>query len=141
MSAEAASMMRPRLMARQSEARRAAAPAARPARTSSSTPRRAQASVGVGTGRAARSRATRINLLAGIVILLAMLFHVWTGLAVGTLGYELSRARDLGQRLDRQLNELSVENSGLMKPDVLADEAHRRLGLVSPQSGQIVDLP
>ncbi|MES1163715.1 MAG: hypothetical protein ABUL50_11700, partial [Rhizobacter sp.] len=41
----------------------------------------------------------------------------------------------------RQLNELTVENSGMIKPDVLAKEAHRRLGLDWPQSGQIVDLP
>jgi hypothetical protein len=138
MSAEAASLMRPRLMARESIVR---GPAAARRAASQSMPRRAQASVGVGIGRAARSRTTRINLFAGVVVLLAMLLHVWTGLSVGTLGYELSRARDLGQRLDRQLNELSVENSGIMKPDVLAKEAHRRLGLDWPQSGQIVDLP
>jgi len=137
MSAEAASLM-PRLVARETVVRR---PAVVRAASSPSVPRRAQASVGVETGRAARSRATRLNLLAGVVVLLAMLLHVWTGLTVGTLGYELSRARDLGQRLDRQLNELTLENSGMMKPDVLAEEAHRRLGLVWPQSGQIVDLP
>jgi hypothetical protein len=137
MSAEAASLM-PRLVARETGVRRAAATRAA---SSPGVPRRAQASVGVETGRAARSRATRLNLLAGVVVLLAMLLHVWTGLTVGTLGYELSRARDLGQRLDRQLNELTLENSGMMKPDVLAEEAHRRLGLVWPQSGQIVDLP
>ena len=29
----------------------------------------------------------------------------------------------------------------MMKPDLLAEEARRRLGLDWPQSGQIVDLP
>jgi hypothetical protein len=138
MSAEAASLMRPRLVARGATVRKPAPPRPAPSRRA---PQRPHASIGVGIGRAARSRTTRLNLLAGVVVLAAMLFHVWTGLSVGTLGYDLSRARDLGQRLDRQLNELTVESSGMMKPDVLADEAHRRLGLVWPQSGQIVDLP
>jgi hypothetical protein len=138
MSVEAASLMRPRLVTGGAIVRGVAP--ARPAAARTAQPRR-QASIGVGIERAARSRATRLNLLAGVVVLAAMLFHVWTGLCVGTLGYELSRARDLGQRLDRQLNELTVESSGMMKPDVLAAEAQRRLGLVWPQPGQIVDLP
>lgn len=132
MSAEAMSLARPRLMARGG----IASPASN--RTS---PRRPAAVAGAGGERSARTRATRLNLLAGVVAMAAMLFHVWTGLKVGTLGYELSHARDLGQRLDRQLNEISLENSVIIKPDLLADEARRRLGLDWPQSGQIVELP
>lgn len=133
MSAEAVSLSRPRLIARGSMP--ASPQAAR------LVLRRASTGPGAEIGRAARARATRINLLAGVVVVAAMLLHVWTGLTVGRLGYELSRARDLTQRLDRQLNELTLENSGMMKPDLLAEEARRRLGLDWPQSGQIVDLP
>jgi hypothetical protein len=132
MSAEAAALSRPRLLARSS------IPAPSGQRTAQ---RRAAATTGVGVGRAASARATRLNLCAGLIAMAAMLFHVWTGLTVGTLGYEISRARDLGQRLDRELNELTLENSVIMKPDVLAEEARRRLGLDWPQSGQIVELP
>jgi hypothetical protein len=133
MGAEAVSFARPRLMAR----------GALPSTTVPSrvAPRRNAAETGIAAGRTARARAMRWNLIAGAVAMAAMLLHVWTGLTVGTLGYELSRTRDLTQRLERQLNELTLENSGMMKPDLLADEARRRLGLDWPQSGQIVDLP
>ncbi|MBM4246515.1 MAG: hypothetical protein FJ148_22415 [Deltaproteobacteria bacterium] len=83
----------------------------------------------------------RVNLICGAVMIGAMLLQAWTGLTVGKLGYELSRAHDLTQRLDRQLNELALENSGIVKPDILAKEARKRLGLEQPQLGQIVDLP
>jgi len=133
MSADAISFSQPRLLARG-----AALPYPAASRITS---RRATGGTGAEMGRAERSRATRRNLLALAVLLAAMLLHVWTGLTVGTLGYELSGARDLGQRLDRQLNELTIENTGILKPDLLAEEARRRLGLDWPQSGQIVDLP
>lgn len=133
MSAEAAALARQHLVAR--------APFAGPPGGSHTAPRRPAAVAGVEGGRVARARATRLNLLAGAIAIAAMLFHVWTGLRVGTLGYELSRARDLGQRLERQLDDLTFENSVIMKPDALADEARRRLGLDWPQSGQIVKLP
>jgi cell division protein FtsL len=96
---------------------------------------------GAQIGRAARSRATRFNLLAGVIALLAALLHVWTGVTVGRLGYELSHARDLGQRLDRQLKELNVELNAARTAGDVAKEAQRRLGLDWPQPGQIVDLP
>ncbi len=133
MSAEAALLSRPRLVARGSFIASSS--------QRSAGPRRSAATTGVEVGRTARARATRLNLCAGLIAMAAMLFHVWTGLTVGTLGYEISRARDLGQRLDRELNELTLENSVIMKPDVLAEEARRRLGLDWPQSGQIVELP
>lgn len=135
MTVEAASLSRPRLLARGDLPGASAPP------TKARAARRNGANPGAAAERAARARTTRVNLLAGVVVLLAMLLQVWTGLSVGTLGYELSRAHDLTQRLDRQLNELTLENSGMMKPDLLAEEARRRLGLDWPQSGQIVDLP
>jgi len=133
MSAEAAVLPRQHLVARGALAMSATG--------SRNAPRRPAAVAGVEGGRIARARATRLNLLAGLIAMAAMLFHVWTGLRVGTLGYELSRARALGQRLDRQLNDLTFENSVIMKPDALAEEARRRLGLDWPRSGQIVELP
>jgi hypothetical protein len=115
--------------------RRPASPARRPALRS-----RPATTPGAEMGRAARSRAMRLNLLAGLVVLGAALLHAWTGLTVNRLGYELSRARELSQRLDRQLNELRIEYSAMTKPDLLAEQA-RRLGLDWPKSGQVVDLP
>jgi len=131
MSAEALSLSQPRLVARGPSP---AAPAVRPRQ-------RSAAHQGAARDRAERARAMRVNLICGAVMIGAMLLQAWTGLTVGKLGYELSRAHDLTQRLDRQLNELALENSGIVKPDILAKEARKRLGLEQPQLGQIVDLP
>ncbi|MEW6267872.1 MAG: hypothetical protein AB1689_01075, partial [Thermodesulfobacteriota bacterium] len=117
----------------------AARPAAR--RPALALRARRAATPGAEIGRTARSRATRLNLLAGLVVLLAALLHAWTGLTVNRLGYELSHAHELSQRLDRQLNELRIEYSAMTKPELLAEEARRRLGLDWPQSGQVVELP
>lgn len=131
MSAEALSLSQPRLVAR---GPLPAAPAVRPQR-------RSAAQQGAARDRVERARAMRVNLLCGAIMICAMLLQVWTGLTVGKLGYELSRAHDLTQRLDRQLNELTLENSGIVKPDALAKRAHERLGLERPRIGQIVELP
>lgn len=131
MSAEALSLSQPRLVAR---GPLPASSAVRPRHRSAANP-------GAARDRVARARAMRINLVCGGIMMAAMLLQVWTGLTVGKLGYELSRARDLTQRLDRQLNELGLENSGILKPDALAEEAHKRLGLERPQPGQTVELP
>lgn len=131
MSAEALSLSQPRLVARGPLPTTAAV---RPRHRSAANP-------GAARDRIARARAMRINLFCGGIMLAAMLLHVWTGLTVGKLGYDLSRAHDLTQRLDRQLNELTYENSGILKPDALAQEAQKRLGLERPQLGQIVELP
>ena len=112
-----------------------------PARPASSRRARAATTPGAEMGRAARSRATRLNLLAGAVALSAALLHAWTGLTVNQLGYELSHAHELSQRLDRQLNEIRVAHSTAIKPDKLAEQARSRLGLQWPRSGQVVDLP
>jgi hypothetical protein len=131
MSAEALGLSQPRLVARSSLP---VAPALRSRHRSAANP-------GAARERAERAHTMRVNLVCGAIMIGAMLLQVWTGLSVGKLGYELSRAHDLTQRLDRQLNELTLENSGLVKPDALAVEAHKRLGLERPQLGQIVELP
>ncbi len=131
MSAEALSLSQPRLVAR----------GPLPATTAVRQRHRSAANPGAARDRVERARAMRVNLVCGGIMMAAMLIHVWTGLTVGKLGYELARTHDLTQRLDRQLNELTLENSGILKPDALAQEAHKRLGLERPQLGQIVELP
>lgn len=131
MSAEALHLSQPRLLARNPLP---ATPVVRARHRSAANP-------GAARERAARAHAMRVNLVCGAIMIGAMLLQVWTGLSVGKLGYELSRAHDLTQRLDRQLNELALQNSSFLKPDALAEEAHKRLGLERPQLGQIVELP
>ena len=131
MSADALSLSQPRLVAR----------GPLPAPQAVRSQRRPAAQQGAARDRAERARAMRVNLVCGAIMIGAMLLQVWTGLTVGKLGYELSRAHDLTQRLDRQINELTLENSSIVKPDALAERAHERLGLERPRIGQIVELP
>lgn len=92
-------------------------------------------------GRSARLRALRANALAGLFVLAIGLFHVWTGLAVGQLGYALSDARALTDRLDQELHELTIEYAAETAPRRLEEAARARLGLHPPAPGQVVVLP
>lgn len=92
-------------------------------------------------GRSARLRALRANAIAGIFVLAVGLFHVWTGLAVGQLGYALSDARSLTERLDQELHELTIEYAAETAPRRLEEAAAARLGLHPPAPGQVVVLP
>jgi hypothetical protein len=108
--------------------------------------------VGVGARRTPRAMAqpaardevrwlTRGELVAAGFVLLALVFHVWTGLAVAQARYALSRAGDLGQRLDRQRQVLEFELDSLTATTSLEAEADRRqLGLLQAGSGQLVYL-
>jgi len=66
--------------------------------------------------------------------------HVWTGLKTAELGYERSRAVELSRRLENQREELADEYAGLLRTEYLEEESARRLGLVAPSAGQVVDL-
>jgi cell division protein FtsL len=95
---------------------------------------------GAEIGRSARLRNVRTNALAGAFALAVGLFHVWTGLEVGQLGYALSDARILTQRLDEELHELTVEYATETAPETLEARARERLGLRPPAPGQVVIL-
>ena len=79
-------------------------------------------------------------MIAGLAVLVAAVFHVWTGLRVAELGYERSRAIELGQRLEAQRQRLGHELASLQRTAFLEEEAARRLGLLPPSAGQVVDL-
>ena len=106
------------------------APAVRQTRTSS----------GAEIGRAERRRALRINVAAGAVVLIVGLFHAWTGLRVDQLGYALSDARILSERLDQEMHELTIEYAAETAQPRLEREAAIRLGLRQPVRGEVVDL-
>ncbi|HZR79700.1 MAG TPA: cell division protein FtsL [Candidatus Binatia bacterium] len=99
-----------------------------------------RAASGAAIGRAARGRIARVNVAAGLFFLAVGLFHVWTGLAVGQLGYALSDARALTERLDQELHELSIEYAAETTPGRLEEAARERLGLHPPAPGQVVIL-
>jgi len=95
---------------------------------------------GAEIGRAARGRSARFNAVAGLVVLAIGLFHVWTRLEVGRLGYALSDARVLTERLDEELHELTIEFATETVPARLEQAALERVGLRPPAPGQVVIL-
>ena len=91
------------------------------------------------TARASHVR-PRGAIIAGVAVLAAAVFHVWTGLRVAELGYQRSRAIELGQRLEAQRQGLLDELASLERIAFIEEEAARRLGLHPPSAGQVVDL-
>ena len=95
--------------------------------------------------RAAPSTASRWRLLLGIflglVLIAAVLLHVWLRLQVVRLGYVLSTTSKLQSRLEQENRELKVELATLTSPDRLESLARQRLGFVAPEKGQVIVLP
>ena len=77
-----------------------------------------------------------IFLLIGIVLI-----HVWLRLQVVRLGYVLSTTSKLQTRLEQENRELKLELAKMTSPDRLEALARQRLGLVTPEKGQVVVLP
>jgi cell division protein FtsL len=105
------------------------------------TPRRARHTRVVELGLAARGQLTRRTIVAGIALVLAGLFHVYTGLRVSELGYELSHAHEVQSRLGREKQELRVALAAATAPGRLEALAKERLGMGPPAPGQVVMLP
>ena len=90
--------------------------------------------------RVMRSRLTRRLAALGAVLLLLCLVQVWLRLQVVDIGYQLSAARKMEQRLDHERRQLRAELATLQDSAVLTDAARAKLGLAAPQKGQVVDL-
>ena len=110
-------------------------------RASGKSSGRAAGKSGAELGRSARGRSLRLNVVAGIATLLVGLLHVWTGLQAGRLGYALSDARLLAERLDQEFHLLDAEYAVETAPERLEHEAIRRLGLRRAGPGEFVRLP
>ncbi len=79
-------------------------------------------------------------ILAGVGVALSAAFHVWTGLQVAELGYERSQWIKINRALEIQRQEAADELESLLRTEYLETEAERRLGLLPPAAGQVVDL-
>ena len=94
---------------------------------------------------AAPSTASRwrlfLGVFLGLVLITAVLVHVWLRLQVVRMGYVLSTTSKLQTRLEQENRELKVELATLMSPDRLEVLARQRLGLGAPEKGQIIVLP
>lgn len=87
-----------------------------------------------------RRRLLIVWLLAPCLVGLALL-HVWLRLQVVHMGYVLSATSKLRGQLEQENRELKVELATLTSPDRLEAMARKRLGLASPEKGQVVILP
>jgi cell division protein FtsB len=89
---------------------------------------------------AMRGRLTRRVTALGAILLLLCLLQVWLRLQVVDIGYQLSAARKMEERLDHERRQLRAELATLQDTAALADAARARIGLAEPQKGQVVDL-
>jgi len=90
--------------------------------------------------RVVRSRFARRIAALGLVLLVLCLAQVWLRLQVVDVGYQLSAARMMLQRLDHEHRQLRAELATLQDAAALADAARAKSGLVEPQKGQVVEL-
>jgi cell division protein FtsL len=91
--------------------------------------------------RAARGWLERRVILLGALLVGLCLVHVWLGLRVMHLGYEVSLARQMQLRLEHEQRELEVELATRRDPARIAEAARTRLGMTEPRKGQVVYLP
>ena len=90
--------------------------------------------------RVMRSRISRrIAFLGGVLVLLCLV-QVWLRLQVVDVGYQLSAARSMLERLDHEHRQLRAEIATLQDATSLADAARAKVGLVEPQKGQVIEL-
>ena len=77
----------------------------------------------------------------GLVLVALCMLQVWFRLQVTDIGYQLSAARQMQERLEQQRRELEVELAMLRDRSHVAELATRRLGMREPARGQVVELP
>ena len=82
----------------------------------------------------------RRTILLGLVLVGLCIAQVWVRLQVTDVGYQLSAARQMEQRLEQQRRELEVELAMLRDRSHLGELAQKRLGLREPDKGQVVEL-
>lgn len=71
----------------------------------------------------------KMQLAAGLLLLLALTVKVWVKLESIELGYSLAEERQALLALDMERRELELERSVLLRPDALKQRARAELGL------------
>ena len=82
----------------------------------------------------------RRTLTLGLVLVALAMAMVWVRLQVTEIGYQLSAARQMQERLEQQRRELEIELATLRDRPHLAEVAAKRLGMRDPDKGQVVEL-
>jgi cell division protein FtsL len=92
-------------------------------------------------GRRQRPRQVILIAISALGLVGVALLHVWLRLQVVHMGYVLSTTSKLQNQLEQENRELKVEFATLTSPDRLEAMSRRRLGLRSPEKGQVIVLP
>ena len=82
----------------------------------------------------------RRTIALGLVLVGLCMVQVWLRLQVTDVGYQLSAARQMQERLEQQRRELEVELTMLSDRAHVAELAAKRLGMREPEKGQVVEL-
>ena len=81
----------------------------------------------------------RVLLLLAALVTLGLL-QVWVQLRIVDLGYQLADTQGMLKRYDQEHRELQAELAMRRDAATLTAEAQRRLGLVPPLKGQVIEL-
>src|SRR5262249_46248033 len=82
-----------------------------------------------------------LGAFLGLALVGAILVHVWLRLQVVQMGYVLSTASKLQNRLEQENREPKIDLAKRASPENLQALAKRRLGMTPPEKGQIIVLP
>lgn len=75
-----------------------------------------------------------ITIIAGMCLVFVF---VWERVDVVRLGYHIERLKNQKILLERERDQLQVKFSSLTAPERIAKVATDKLGLISPQQGQV----
>jgi len=79
-----------------------------------------------------------MRLLAALGIIGMLLLFVWERVDIVRVGYRIEQLKTQKISLQREQDELRVKVSALTAPDRIAKAATEKLGMIPPQSGQVV---
>jgi cell division protein FtsL len=79
-----------------------------------------------------------MKLLAVLGIIGVLLLFVWERVDIVRVGYRVEQLKTQKILLQREQDELRVKVSALTAPDRIAKAATEKLGMIPPQSGQVV---
>lgn len=82
----------------------------------------------------------RLQLAAGVLLLVALGLKVWVKIESVELGYKLASERQRLLALDMDRRELELERSVLLRPDALRQRAHEVLGLIDIRPDSVVSV-
>lgn len=74
------------------------------------------------------------------IIVMVILFYVWSRLVTINIGYEISSAEFNRKALLKEKEMMSIEIASLKSPDRIEEIAKTELGLVYPSQEQIIRL-